>query len=73
MKYYHFSNSFFKKNCIADKEGIRLTIFCVFSAYRTAICKAKRGGFKDTFAEDLLVPVFKVCNCCLASLYAPVL
>ncbi|GJN20778.1 hypothetical protein PR202_gb08196 [Eleusine coracana subsp. coracana] len=25
----------------------------------TAICKAKRGGFKDTFAEDLLVPVFK--------------
>jgi hypothetical protein len=34
--------------------------FSVSSAYRTAICKAKRGGFKDTFAEDLLVPVFKV-------------
>lgn len=38
----------------------------VSSAYRTAICKARRGGFKDTFAEDLLVPVFKVCAllCC---------
>ncbi|EER94131.1 hypothetical protein BDA96_01G244400 [Sorghum bicolor] len=31
----------------------------IVAAYRTAICKAKRGGFKDTFAEDLLVPVFK--------------
>ncbi|KAF7057362.1 hypothetical protein CFC21_064658, partial [Triticum aestivum] len=28
-------------------------------AYRTAICKAKRGSFKDTLPEDLLVPVFK--------------
>ncbi|KAF7057361.1 hypothetical protein CFC21_064658, partial [Triticum aestivum] len=25
----------------------------------TAICKAKRGSFKDTLPEDLLVPVFK--------------
>ncbi|RLN41440.1 3-ketoacyl-CoA thiolase 2, peroxisomal-like [Panicum miliaceum] len=31
----------------------------IVAAYRTAICKAKRGGFKDTFAEDLLVPVLK--------------
>lgn len=30
------------------------------SAYRTAICKAKRGGFKDTLPEDLLAPVLKV-------------
>lgn len=29
-------------------------------AYRTAICKAKRGGFKDTHADDLLAPVLKV-------------
>ncbi|RXH87150.1 hypothetical protein DVH24_028650 [Malus domestica] len=26
-------------------------------AYRTAICKAKRGGFKDTLPDDLLAPV----------------
>ena len=29
-------------------------------ACRTAICKAKRGGFKDTLADDLLAPVLKV-------------
>jgi hypothetical protein len=37
--------------------------FHVFSAYRTAICKATKGGFKDTPAVDLLVPLFKVCVC----------
>ena len=31
----------------------------IVAAYRTAICKAKRGGFKDTFPEDLLTPVLK--------------
>ncbi|XP_020201150.1 3-ketoacyl-CoA thiolase 2, peroxisomal [Aegilops tauschii subsp. strangulata] len=31
----------------------------IVAAYRTAICKAKRGSFKDTLPEDLLVPVFK--------------
>lgn len=30
------------------------------SACRTPICKAKRGGFKDTLADDLLAPVLKV-------------
>lgn len=30
------------------------------SAYRTAICKAKRGGFKDTLPDDLLGTVLKV-------------
>jgi len=30
------------------------------SAYRTAICKAKRGGFKDTLPDDLLASVLKV-------------
>jgi acetyl-CoA acyltransferase 1 len=29
------------------------------SAYRTPICKAKRGGFKDTYPEDLLTVVLK--------------
>ncbi|KAM0941970.1 putative acetyl-CoA C-acyltransferase [Dioscorea sansibarensis] len=31
----------------------------VVAAFRTPICKAKRGGFKDTFPEDLLTPVLK--------------
>uniref|UniRef100_A0ACD5Z7H9 Uncharacterized protein n=1 Tax=Avena sativa TaxID=4498 RepID=A0ACD5Z7H9_AVESA len=39
--------------CSADDDVV------IVAAYRTAICKAKRGGFKDTLPEDLLVPVFK--------------
>ncbi|XP_072972106.1 3-ketoacyl-CoA thiolase 2, peroxisomal-like [Typha angustifolia] len=31
----------------------------VVAAYRTPICKAKRGGFKDTYPEDLLATVLK--------------
>lgn len=31
----------------------------IVAAYRTAICKAKRGGFKDAYPEDLLAPVLK--------------
>eukprot|EP00245_Coleochaete_scutata_P001585 TRINITY_DN11965_c0_g1_i2.p1 TRINITY_DN11965_c0_g1~~TRINITY_DN11965_c0_g1_i2.p1 ORF type:complete len:461 (+),score=105.87 TRINITY_DN11965_c0_g1_i2:173-1555(+) len=31
----------------------------IVSALRTPICKAKRGGFKDTFPDDLLAPVLK--------------
>ncbi|KAJ3672159.1 hypothetical protein LUZ60_006880 [Juncus effusus] len=31
----------------------------IVAAYRTPICKAKRGGFKDTFPEDLLSTVLK--------------
>ncbi|KAL2933101.1 3-ketoacyl-CoA thiolase 2 peroxisomal [Bienertia sinuspersici] len=34
----------------------------IVAAYRTAICKSKRGGFKDTLADDLLAPVLKVEN-----------
>ena len=30
------------------------------SALRTPICKAKKGGFKDTFPDDLLAPVLRV-------------
>ncbi|KAK1356320.1 hypothetical protein POM88_049576 [Heracleum sosnowskyi] len=30
-----------------------------FFAQPTAICKAKRGGFKDAFADNLLAPVLK--------------
>ncbi|KAG6661116.1 3-ketoacyl CoA thiolase 1, peroxisomal-like [Carya illinoinensis] len=31
----------------------------IVAAYRTAICKARRGGFKDTLPDDLLAPVLK--------------
>jgi hypothetical protein len=37
-----------------------LVILCACSAYRTALCKAKRGGFKDTHPDDILAPVLKV-------------
>ncbi|KAJ6705031.1 3-KETOACYL-COA THIOLASE PEROXISOMAL [Salix purpurea] len=31
----------------------------IVAAYRTPLCKSKRGGFKDTHADDLLAPVLK--------------
>ncbi|GLT97846.1 hypothetical protein SLE2022_153920 [Rubroshorea leprosula] len=31
----------------------------IVAAYRTAICKSKRGGFKDTYPDDLLAPVLR--------------
>ncbi|KAL3695666.1 hypothetical protein R1sor_009742 [Riccia sorocarpa] len=31
----------------------------IVAAYRTPLCKAKRGGFKDTPAEDMLAPVLR--------------
>ncbi|KAK4778248.1 hypothetical protein SAY87_018435 [Trapa incisa] len=31
----------------------------IVAAYRTALCRSKRGGFKDTYADDLLAPVLK--------------
>ncbi|KAM2432371.1 hypothetical protein ACFX1W_019582 [Malus domestica] len=35
------------------------TLLLLSPAYRTPICKAKRSGFKDTHADDLLAPVLK--------------
>ncbi|PIN22756.1 hypothetical protein CDL12_04517 [Handroanthus impetiginosus] len=32
----------------------------IVAAYRTPICKSKRGGFKDTLPDDLLASVLKV-------------
>lgn len=46
------SAAYHRGACFADDVVI-------VAAYRTAICKAKKGGFKDTLPEDLLVPVFK--------------
>ncbi|KAI3899717.1 hypothetical protein MKW92_022141 [Papaver armeniacum] len=34
----------------------------IVAAYRTALCKSKRGGFKDTLPDDILAPVLRVCN-----------
>ncbi|KAG8481124.1 hypothetical protein CXB51_025895 [Gossypium anomalum] len=31
----------------------------IVAAYRTALCKSKRGGFKDTYPDDLLAPVLR--------------
>ncbi|KAL8491182.1 hypothetical protein ACS0TY_023001 [Phlomoides rotata] len=31
----------------------------IVAAYRTALCKSRRGGFKDTYPDDLLAPVLK--------------
>ncbi|KAG6664094.1 3-ketoacyl-CoA thiolase 2, peroxisomal [Carya illinoinensis] len=31
----------------------------IVAAHRTPICKSKRGGFKDTYPDDLLAPVLK--------------
>ncbi|XXG90591.1 hypothetical protein AAC387_Pa12g2320 [Persea americana] len=31
----------------------------IVATYRTALCKSKRGGFKDTHADDLLAPLLK--------------
>ncbi|KAK9160204.1 hypothetical protein Syun_006545 [Stephania yunnanensis] len=31
----------------------------IVAAHRTPICKSRRGGFKDTYADDLLAPVLK--------------
>ncbi|KAJ0092630.1 hypothetical protein Patl1_25887 [Pistacia atlantica] len=33
--------------------------FCVAELIRTALCKSKRGSFKDTYPDDLLAPVLK--------------
>lgn len=42
-------------------SNLYLCSFNFDRAYRTALCKSKRGGFKDTHPDDLLAPVLKVC------------
>lgn len=41
-------------------ESVLAFLCLLFRAYRTPLCKSKRGGFKDTYADDLLAPVLKV-------------
>jgi acetyl-CoA acyltransferase 1 len=52
--------------CMAEPEPQRGQKFndfdddvVIVAAYRTALTKARRGGFKDTPADDLLAPVFR--------------
>ncbi|KAB2062116.1 hypothetical protein ES319_A10G131300v1 [Gossypium barbadense] len=49
--------------CLAGDSAayLRTNVFgddvVIVAAYRTALCKSKRGGFKDTYPDDLLAPV----------------
>lgn len=53
----HLSASFCSAG--AGQTGGSENDVVVVAAYRTAICKAKRGGFKDTLPDDLLASVLK--------------
>lgn len=46
------SNSYHRNAAFGDD-------IVVVAAYRTALCRAKKGGFKDTPADDLLASVLK--------------
>ncbi|GMN50362.1 hypothetical protein TIFTF001_019528 [Ficus carica] len=60
------SASLFASTCAAgDNAAYHRTApfgddIVIVAAYRTAICKAKRGGFKDTPVDDLLAAVLKI-------------
>ena len=42
-----------------ERRASSLDDVVIVSALRTPVCKAKRGGFKDTPADDLLAAVLK--------------
>ncbi|XP_047252875.1 3-ketoacyl CoA thiolase 1, peroxisomal isoform X3 [Capsicum annuum] len=62
---HHESSSLTPSICLAGDTAAypRTAAFgddvVIVAAYRTAICKSKRGGFKDTLSDDLLAPVLK--------------
>ncbi|KAL8494302.1 hypothetical protein ACS0TY_025197 [Phlomoides rotata] len=45
--------------CLAGENAAYGDDIVIVAALRTAICKAKRGGFKDTLPDDLLASVLK--------------
>ncbi|KAA8550652.1 hypothetical protein F0562_002336 [Nyssa sinensis] len=45
--------------CLAGDKAAFGDDVVIVAAYRTAICKSKRGGFKDTLPDDLLASVLK--------------
>ncbi|KAI4338203.1 hypothetical protein L6164_016547 [Bauhinia variegata] len=62
---YSSESSLSASACLAGDSAAyqRTSVFgddvVIVAAYRTPICKSKRGGFKDTHADDLLAPVLK--------------
>lgn len=42
-----------------ERRASTLDDVVIVSACRTALCKAKRGGFKDTPVDDLICAVLK--------------
>ncbi|KAL9324827.1 hypothetical protein ACSQ67_005472 [Phaseolus vulgaris] len=53
------ASSCFAGNSSHGQRGGSEDDVVIVAAYRTAICKAKRGGFKDTLPDDLLATVLK--------------
>ena len=42
-----------------ERRNLSCDDVVIVSACRTALCKAKRGGFKDTPVDDLIAAVLK--------------
>ncbi|KAB5573163.1 hypothetical protein DKX38_000357 [Salix brachista] len=58
-RYNNHESSLSASACLAEGSAAYGDDVVVVAAYRTPQCKSKRGGFKDTHAEDLLAPVLK--------------
>ncbi|GAV69065.1 Thiolase_N domain-containing protein/Thiolase_C domain-containing protein [Cephalotus follicularis] len=62
---HKFDSSISASACLAGDSSAyqRTSVYgddvVIVAAYRTALCKSKRGGFKDTYPDDLLAPVLK--------------
>ncbi|GLU07874.1 hypothetical protein SLE2022_248130 [Rubroshorea leprosula] len=62
---FHDSSTLFPSICATGdggsyhRRGAFADDVVIVAAYRTAICKSRRGGFKDTLPDDLLAPVLK--------------
>merc|ERR1711881_620813 len=48
-----------RKNNVSNFESNQLDEIVIVSCKRTALCRSRRGGFKDTLPPDLLAPVIK--------------
>lgn len=52
-------SSLYRSVCLSGDSSAFEDDIVIVAAYRTAICKSKRGGFKDTLPDDLLASVLK--------------
>ncbi|XP_073140654.1 3-ketoacyl CoA thiolase 1, peroxisomal-like [Henckelia pumila] len=52
-------SSLYRSICLSGDSAAFGDDIVIVAAYRTAICKSKRGGFKDTLPDDLLASVLK--------------